>query len=201
MKRILLVIMSVFALFVVSEAQANSNFYKVINVSSGDHLNMREGPSFRTAAISNLPYNATGIRVLLWAKKKTGKHYWVKVAWNERFGWVNSYYLSATKKSSPVKRVIYRCAGTEPFWDARVYKKRVKVSILDGAKFNARIRFKGRPMNSPVGTTIINAHSGRQSVMLMTEKAYCSDGMSDEQYSYKVIMLVNGNRAYSGCCN
>jgi len=193
--------MSVFALFLLGEAQANSNYYKVINVSAGDHLNMREGPSFRTTAVSTMPYNATGVRVFLWAKKKTGNHYWVKVAWNDHFGWVNSYYLSATKKSSPVKRVIYRCAGTEPFWNVRVYKKRAKVNILGDPKFTARLRFNGRPMNTPTGTSVISARSGGNSMVLMTEKKYCTDGMSDEQYAYKAILFVNGNQAYSGCCN
>ena len=77
----------------------------------------------------------------------------------------------------------------------------VKVEVLGYSKFKARVRFKGRPMNTPAGTTIVNARSRGNSAVLMTEKQYCTDGMSDEQYGYKAILLINGNKAYSGCCN
>jgi len=200
MKKIVLVIMSVLAMLFITEAQARSASYKVINVSVGDRLNIREGPSFRTTALSSMPYNARNIRVLLWAKEKTGKHYWVKIAWNDQFGWVNSYYLNA-KKPKKKNQQIFRCNGTEPFWSANVYKNTMKVEVLGYSKFKAKVKFNGRPMNSPVGTRIVNARSKGHSAVLMTEKHYCSDGMSDEQYGYKAIMLVNGHQAYSGCCN
>ena len=201
MKRILIVITAMLSVLIATQAQAKSTEYKVINVSYGDRLNMRKGPSVHYSVLSSLPSNAKGIRVILWAKHKTGKHYWAKIAWNDRFGWVNSYYLNASKKSSPVKRILYRCVGTEPFWDINIYKRRVKVHTLNGVKFTAPIVYSGRPMNAPTGTTITNAVSARRSVVVMTEKKYCSDGMSSEDYAYKAIVLINGREALSGCCN
>lgn len=200
MKRLWILFIALGAMLWVLEVQAKYERMEVVNVSAGDHLNMREGPNTSYRINSSLPYDAKRVRVLRWAEEYTGSSLWVKVAWKGRRGWVNSRYLQGYKRPRE-DRIIFNCAGTEPFWDISIYNNKVKVNTLNGIKFTAPVIFHGRAMNSPEGTTITNAVAGNRSVVVMTEKKYCNDGMSDNTYRYQTLVLINGNRAYSGCCN
>jgi len=190
-------------------SQKKSERMEVINVSDGDHLNMRDGPSASYTVQSSLPHNATGIRVLKWAEEYTGNSLWVKVEWQQRRGWVNSRFLHSyktvvtkkktTKKSK--KKPIFRCSGTEPFWNIKIHQYRAKVKTLNGAKFTVPITFHGEVYNTLGKSTITTAKAGRRSVMVVTDEQSCNDGMSEHQFEYKATVLINGNRTYSGCCD
>ena len=200
MKRLLILIMTFGAMLFNLEAWAKYEQMEVVNVSVGDRLNMREGPNVSYPITSSLPYDAKNIRVLRWAEEYTGSSLWVKIKWHGQRGWVNSRYLKAYKKTNTQQK-IFNCFGTEPFWDINIYTNKVKVNTLNGIKFTAPLLFHGRVMNSPAGTTMTNASIGNKSVVVMTEKKQCDDGMSDNIYPYQALVLINGDKAYSGCCD
>jgi uncharacterized membrane protein len=216
MKRLLILFIMLGTLFYTFEVAAKDSREKsermeVVNVSDGDHLNMRDGPGASYAVKSSLPHNATGIRVLQWAEEYTGNSLWVKIAWQQRRGWVNSRFLHSYKTVLPKKKKtttkktkrqqIFRCSGTEPFWNIKIHKYRTKVKILDGARFTVPITFQGEVYNTLGKSTITTAKAGRRSVMIVTDEQSCNDGMSNHQFEYKATVLINGNQAYSGCCD
>lgn len=199
MKQLLILLITLGALLLL-EAQAKPEQMDVIKVSIGDHLNMRSGPNVSYVITSSLPYNAKRVQVLRWAEEYTGSSLWVKIAWQGRQGWVNSRFLQGYDKPMTHQKLL-SCVGTEPFWNIDIYKNKVTVNTLNGVNFTASVVFHGRAMNSPVGTTITNAVSAGRSAVVITEKQYCNDGMSENNYAYKTLVLINGNSAYSGCCH
>ncbi|MCK5813338.1 MAG: hypothetical protein KAH03_03730 [Cocleimonas sp.] len=200
MKQLLILLMILGGMFLMAKIQAKPEQMEVTKVAVGDHLNMRTGSNASYSITSRLPYNAKGIQVLRWAEEYTGSSLWVKVAWQGRQGWVNSHYLRAYNKPS-IHQKLFSCIGTEPFWNMNIYANKVDVNTLDGVKFTVPVVFHGKAMNSPAGTVIINAASAQRSVVVMTEKQHCNDGMSESNYRYKARVLMDGNSAYSGCCH
>jgi uncharacterized membrane protein len=196
----LLILLITLGSLLLLDAQAKPEQMDVIKVATGDHLNMRSGPNVSYAVTSSLPYNAKKVRVLRWAEEYTGNSLWVKVAWQGRQGWVNSRFLQGYDKPTSHQK-LFSCVGTEPFWNVNIYKNKVTVNTLNGVKFTASVVFHGRAMNSPVGTTITNAVSVGRSVVVMTEKQHCNDGMSENNYPYRVLVLIDDSSAYSGCCH
>jgi len=199
MKRIFLLLTIILSAFISMQAQAKTSYFKVVHVGSNDFLNMRSGPSVRYPVTSMLRPDAKRIKIIRWAKKRSGRSSWAKVDWQGRRGWVNAYYLKKYVASSNER--VFHCAGTEPFWGVDIFKNTAKVHTLSGFDFTAPIVFHGRPMNTPAGTTITSAISGNNSVVLTIEKKWCNDGMSDTHYGYKTMLLINDKEALMGCCN
>lgn len=65
---------------------------KVIGVSVGDTLSLRNEPDSQSKKIAKIPYNASDV-FLLGTFKQNGKDLWFPVAWNGIRGWVNGSYV------------------------------------------------------------------------------------------------------------
>ena len=94
-----------------------------------------------------------------------------------------------------VPDTIFTGFGTEPFWSVYVVKDskiifhpadgpNVEVPFVEATTVNNATRYKS---SSPDG-----------SIELNIAKKECSDGMSDEIHSYRVIVVVN-KEEYAGC--
>ena len=64
------------------------DFYRVRNVASNDHLNVRSSPTNRSGRVGAIPYNGVRIRCIGPCKGR-----WCKVDWFGTVGWVNMRYL------------------------------------------------------------------------------------------------------------
>jgi len=65
---------------------------RVIRVSLGDTLSLRNEPDSQSKKIAKIPYNASDV-FLLGTFKQNGKDLWFPVAWNGIRGWVNGSYV------------------------------------------------------------------------------------------------------------
>lgn len=66
--------------------------FRVIGVRSNDVLYIRPQPGNLKVAVSKIPSNATGIKVL--GTKQIGKSRWALVNYNGSRGWINSKFLA-----------------------------------------------------------------------------------------------------------
>ncbi len=64
------------------------DYYRVRNVSSDDHLNVRARPTNRSTRVGAIPYNGIRIKCIGPCKGR-----WCKVDWSGTVGWVNMRYL------------------------------------------------------------------------------------------------------------
>lgn len=64
------------------------DYYRVRNVASYDHLNVRAGPSSGTARVGAIPYNGIRVKCIGPCIKR-----WCKVDWSGTVGWVNMRFL------------------------------------------------------------------------------------------------------------
>lgn len=92
-----LCVLSVSPLFLAASTQAvaqgrdcahGPDFYRVRNVASHDHLNVRARPTASSARVGAIPYN--GIRVKCIGPCAGN---WCKVDWSGTVGWVNMRFL------------------------------------------------------------------------------------------------------------
>lgn len=215
MTRLLMALWVMLLLTSLAEAQEKYAFYKVKNVETGDHLNLRSGPGLKNPIISSIPHDADEIRVLTWAAYEED-HSWLPISWKDKKGWVNANYLQGYQKqqTSPVAVKVdrktketrkikpqFNCSGTEPFWGIDIHRKHMVYQDANGLKFKAPIVFYGKATNSPSGNLVSSAVDKQHAIVLVMEKTSCSDGMSDINYHYKTTVLIDQNNALSGCCN
>ena len=64
------------------------DYYRVRNVASHDHLNVRARPSSRSTRVGAIPYNGIRIKCIGPCKGR-----WCKVDWSGTVGWVNMRFL------------------------------------------------------------------------------------------------------------
>ncbi|MEO0791708.1 MAG: SH3 domain-containing protein [Pseudomonadota bacterium] len=64
------------------------DFYRVRNVRSDDHLNVRARPTHRSARVGAIPYNGVRVRCIGPCKGR-----WCKVDWFGTVGYVNMRFL------------------------------------------------------------------------------------------------------------
>ncbi len=83
-------------------AQANDEFYQVINVRADDSLNIRAGASVQQPVIGTIPSNGRTI-LSTGRTQQVGNSTWIEIVWLGQIGWVNSTYLS--NDAAPVVQV------------------------------------------------------------------------------------------------
>ena len=94
-----------------------------------------------------------------------------------------------------VPDTIFTGFGTEPFWSLYVVKGSkiifhpadgpdVEVPFVEATTVNNATRYKSSSADASVELSIV--------------KKECSDGMSDEEHAYRVILVVN-KEEYTGC--
>lgn len=64
------------------------DFYRVRNVISPDHLNVRARPTNRSARVGAIPFNGIRIKCIGPCKGR-----WCKIDWSGTVGWVNMRFL------------------------------------------------------------------------------------------------------------
>lgn len=191
----------------------NTTAYAVTGVASDDYLNVRQKATARSAIITRLPYNSTGIHRLAGEARIAGNTWW-RITWKGKIGWVNQRYLIAmatqntdVDATAPVASkkmstsATLNCGGNEPFWGMKISKQAINYSPMDGQKLNLPVVFNKTSANN-TSIAAIYAQKGNQQILAMLQKvAACSDGMSDIKYPYAIAAIINQRQFYSGCCH
>jgi uncharacterized protein YraI len=75
-------------------AIANSAYYRVIDHTYPDKLNVRKGPSTKFRIVGRIPHNGTNVVVKYCRVMKVRKSRWCMVQWGRVKGWASGRYLA-----------------------------------------------------------------------------------------------------------
>ncbi len=113
--------------------------------------------------------------------------------------------------SGAVQAEVLNCGGTEPFWSLTINEEEKTVEYNDFSGDENIVTYKKLEVATPINDTSIRSLSaergfrGRKklsAVVLLTDgdyRTYCSDGMSDFDYQYEIVLNLEG-QPLQGCC-
>jgi uncharacterized membrane protein len=182
--------------------------YRVVNVAAGDTLNLRGDPSKTAPTIGSLSPSETGIIVTGVSQSVEGATWWQVFhgAAEKSTGWVNAHFLAPVDSpGEPESNFSLRCVGTEPFWSLDLTAGQAIFTGLEGEQ----LRWRASPWRQVVGFgpgqrftiglgSTEDAHEGWLAVSRAQQ--FCTDGMSDLEYPYDVIMTIPRGDILGGCC-
>lgn len=191
------------AMLVLSPSAQAFETYEVTGVAAGDSLVLREEPTeggkpADWKEIQRIPPDAKNV---LGTGRSTlvGGQRWIEVVHGGVTGWVNLKHLQGV--NSEVGAVAFQCSGTEPFWSislaatgATYGDPEVETQPLS---VDAVIVAQGRP-GIPVLYRMSRSQN-RKSEAVVSQQAWCSDGMSDYDYAFQV-MYSDETSLRQGCC-
>src|SRR5690606_12329251 len=105
--------------------------YEVVDVATGDVLNVRAQPGTTATITGRLPADTADVRVAGTRTEVAGSVWW-QIIGPHGSGWVNARYLTPMdvhaehEKSFPL-----RCLGTEPFWSLAVDGDKARLETPD----------------------------------------------------------------------
>ena len=80
--------------------------FMVINVATGQSLNVREHGSVTARKVATIPHNAVGIVKFPGKQVKSRNVVWQKIRWNGKDGWVNAAYLKYDPIISDYRNIV-----------------------------------------------------------------------------------------------
>jgi uncharacterized membrane protein len=115
--------------------------------------------------------------------------------------------MSAMSQPSAPKppQVLVSASGTEPFWNVSVTRQGIEYRTPEQTApvkfaYSAPVAAQGRPTDV---VQVYRLQNRSTDGWLMIQKATgdrCNDGMSDNQYPYSAIVMLNG-KVRSGCAS
>jgi len=121
-------------------------------------------------------------------------------------GWVNAHFLARVDPSGePESDFNLRCVGTEPFWS---FDLTAGQAIFTGPE-GERLMWRASPWRQATGfgpgqrfaIELGSAeHSHEGWVAVSRAQQFCTDGMSDLEYPYDVIITIPRGDIIGGCC-
>jgi uncharacterized membrane protein len=97
------------------------------------------------------------------------------------------------------------CTGTEPFWSLQIqpngisYTDPLNLDRVEYVPVEARGAMGTSPDYVRVYQTRTADRAARPMTVVMTKNDQCSDGMSEEAYSYQVTVVLE-DAVLTGCC-
>lgn len=177
--------------------------YKVIGVAPGDKLIVREEPEeggkpTDWKAVGSLSANAAGV-LGTGRSKEVNKQRWSEIVVGSVTGWVNARFLEVAGDPVDLKSETFHCAGTEPFWGVTLGPKEGEFSDPDSkAKLTVERVQPSMARLFPLLYRLRN-EKGQSLRATVTHQTWCSDGMSDYDYAFQVLLSDDEN-FYEGCC-
>jgi uncharacterized membrane protein len=182
--------------------------YRVVNVAPGDVLRVRSQPDASAPVIDNLSANATGI-ILTGVKQNVGQATWwqiiVKSA-DGNAGWVNSRFLAVAEPTA-IGEIGFglRCIGTEPFWSLEIANGQASFTTPEGERWLWKAHsWRDAAGHQPGQRFVIQLDSQNPGASgwaaVSRPQQFCSDGMSDLEYPYDLIVATPTSRVLGGCC-
>jgi uncharacterized membrane protein len=182
--------------------------YRVVNVTSDDVLRVRSQPDASAPVIGNLPPDATGI-ILTGVRQNVGQVSWWQIiveAADGGAGWVNSRFLAMTDPSAEPKTGFgLRCIGTEPFWSLEIANGQASFTTAEGERLLWRAHsWRDAAGHQPGYRFAIQLDNHSPNALgwaaVSRPPQFCTDGMSDLEYPYDLILTTPTRRVLGGCC-
>jgi uncharacterized membrane protein len=182
--------------------------YRVVNVASADVLRVRNQPEASAPIVSHLAANATGI-IVTGVKQSVGQASWWQIVIEAEAGgagWVNSRFLAVADPTA--KREMgfgLRCIGTEPFWSLGIAKGEASFTTPEGERWLWTAHgWRDAAGHQPGQRFVIQLDAlGRESsgwAAVSRPQQFCSDGMSDLEYPYDLVVATPTSLVLGGCC-
>ena len=103
---------------------------------------------------------------------------------------------------APALSASYQCTGTEPFWSLNITSRSIVFKRPDSTVSYRPVAPRpaaGRPLDFVSVYSTTTARAPARPLTAVVRRGACSDGMSDTNYRYSVIVLTPG-AVYEGCC-
>jgi uncharacterized membrane protein len=192
-----------FALLLMGTAATAQSEYPrlhdVVGVASDDVLNVRAGPGGSHPIVGELGSEERGVEVI----RAEGN--WGLVNVYDGVGWASLRYLNPRPDGDLPNNRRLVCGGTEPFWDIDIAQGqsatiRTPMAYEQGETF--RVGQFSRAYN-PLEKWVLQGADGRRDLSVVVVRAYCDDGMSDQEFGLDATVIVSGQDGYifSGCCS
>lgn len=176
--------------------------YKVTGVTKGDSLTVREEPFdggklSEWKEVGRIPADATEA-LGTGRSKLVEDQRWLEITFGPTRGWVNAKFLEVDRFSD-LKGETFRCSGTEPFWGVTLGpnegefsdpESKTKLTVTQVQPAVARL--------FPLLYRLTDAN-GRKLRATISHQNWCSDGMSDYDYTFQVLLSDDDN-LHEGCC-
>ncbi|MEL7460447.1 MAG: SH3 domain-containing protein [Pseudomonadota bacterium] len=176
--------------------------YDVVDVSSGDVLNIRAAPDAGSDVIGRLSPTATDIEII--RPDETGN--WGLVNAREGTGWVSLAFMARQPGLWSGQFADHaQCFGTEPFWSVDLSPDSATFESPDALPLTFAETSELRSRNRIDRHTRVYEHALGGMVATL-RAASCSDGMSDRAYGWEIdlLLVIAGDanaQMFSGCCS
>jgi len=168
--------------------------HDVIDVESGDVLNVRAAPSAAADIIGTLEYNSTGIEVI----RPDEDFEWGLVNMGEHAGWASLRFLVPQPGQWHGSYPDFAwCGGTEPFWSLTRTDGRIKLARIDDDDIVSTLEWEASTFNHR------ERHAFRASgITGVLSLQACDDGMSDMEFGIELNLTLDREPTlYHGCCS
>lgn len=176
--------------------------YKVTGIKAGDSLVVREEPEEggKPADWKEVGRIPAGTAAVLGTgrSKLIGKQRWYEVSYRQANGWVNGTFLEGADPTD-LQGATFQCAGTEPFWGVTLGPGKAEYSALDDKTPLTVGRIQ--PATARLFPLLyrMKAADGHTFQATVSRQEWCSDGMSDYDYGFQVL-LTDDEVFQQGCC-
>lgn len=177
--------------------------YKVVGVAAGDKLVVREEPEeggkpTDWKEIASLPAGAMNV-LGTGRSKEVNKQRWSEIAVGTVTGWVNARFLAVADEPQDLKDQTFLCAGTEPFWGVTLSPAEGELSDPDTK--TKLVTERVQPSMARLFPLLyrLRNEKGQSVRATVTHQQWCSDGMSDYDYAFQVLLSDDEN-FFEGCC-
>jgi len=177
--------------------------YKVVGVATGDKLVVRSEPEdggkpADWKELATLPRDAVGV-LGTGRSKLVNKQRWAEVVAGGVTGWVNERFLGPVDDPADLKGETFLCSGTEPFWGVTLSPKGGEMSDPD-QKFKLTVE-RVQPSVARLFPLLyrLRNEKGQSLRATVAHQQHCSDGMSDYDYAFQVLLSDEEN-LFEGCC-
>ncbi len=90
-----------------------ANEFSVKGVSAGDVLSMRKYPGVKSKIIAQIPPNGSGLKPT-GKRVQKGRSIWAQVKWKTQTGWVNTRYITPSRKQQTTGKTTPMNSHTHP---------------------------------------------------------------------------------------
>lgn len=95
----------------------------------------------------------------------------------------------------------FDCIGSEPFWKLTITDKRITFNLQDEQLLIMPSAEPKSAENMKIDhIRVYHTQSNNKDVTIVIQKQSCTDGMSENGFSYEGLFIFN-NKVFHGCCS
>lgn len=176
--------------------------YQIVGIAPPDQLTIREEPVdggkvSNWKGLGTIPAGATGV-LGTGRSKLIGTQRWLEVSFAGTRGWVNAKFVEGDQPTE-LEGEKFNCSGTEPFWGVMLGPSGGEYS--DPETKTVLTTERVQPATARLFPLLyrMTDSSGRKYRATVSHQNWCTDGMSDYDYAFQVLLSTD-EEFQQGCC-